>query len=188
MDLPKIIFMKTILFAAFAGLLFTYTSCDSKTESTTSDNNNQAQEQRNMAASDVVMKAFQTGEVSGIDSVISDDFIDHTDRGDKKGRDSLKAMVNFVHSNFKDMKFDKVRDVADGDYVYSWVNYSGTSDGTMGMPKGPYKMGTIELSKFKDGKAVEHWSFVDMQDMMKMMPQQPAMNDMNRMDTSKMKK
>ena len=116
--------------------------------------------------------------------MIADDFVDHTDRGDKTGSDSLKAMVNFVRANFKDMKFDKVRDVADGDYVYSWVNYSGTSDGSMGMPKGPYKMGTIELSKFKDGKAVEHWSFVDMQDMMKMMPQ-PAMNSM---DTTKMKK
>ena len=176
--------MKTILLAAFAGLLCTWISCDSRTESTTADNNNKEQEQKNIAASDVVMKAFQTGDVSGIDSVIADDFVDHTDRGDKTGSDSLKAMVNFVRANFKDMKFDKVRDVADGDYVYSWVNYSGTSDGSMGMPKGPYKMGTIELSKFKDGKAVEHWSFVDMQDMMKMMPQ-PAMNNM---DTTKMKK
>ena len=93
-------------------------------------------------------------------------------------------MVNFVHANFKDMKMEKIRDAADGDYVYSWMTYSGTSDGNMGMPKGPYKMSVIELSKFKDGKAVEHWSFMDMRDMAKMMPQ-PAMN---KMDTSKMKK
>ena len=73
------------------------------------------------------MNAFQTGDASGLDSVIADDFIDHTDRGDKKGKDSLKAMVKFVHDNFKDMKTEKVRDVADGDYVYSWVNYSGTT-------------------------------------------------------------
>ena len=114
---------------------------------------------KNLAASDVVMKAFQTGDISGIDSVIADDFIDHTDRGDKNGKDSLKSMIKFVHTNFKDMKFDKVRDAADGDYVYSWITYSGTGDGTMGMPKGPYKFNAIELSKFKDGKAVEHWTF-----------------------------
>lgn len=131
------------------------------------------------------MKAFQTGDVGGLDSVISDDFIDHTDRGDMKGRDSLKAMVKFAHANFTDMKFDKVRDVADGDYVYSWVNYSGTSDGTAGMPKGPYRMGSIEVSKFRDGKAIEHWAFVNMQDMMKMMGQQPGMSEMNNSDTTK---
>lgn len=179
--------MKKNLFAAFAGLLCICISCTSKTD-TTADNKDNAQEQKNIAASDVIMKAFQTGDVSGIDSVVSDDFIDHTDRGDMKGRDSLKAMVNFVHSNFKDMKTEKIRDVADGDYVYSWMRYTGTSDGSMGMPKGPYKMTAIELAKFKDGKAVEHWSFMDMQDMVKMMPQQPNMNNMNKMDTGKMKK
>ncbi len=179
--------MKKILFAAFAGLLFICTSCNTDT-TVTSDNNDNAQEQKNLAASDVISKAFQTGDITGIDSVVSDDFIDHTDRGDMKGRDSLKAMVNFVHSNFKDMKTEKIRDVADGDYVYSWMRYTGTSDGSMGMPKGPYDMSAIEVAKFKDGKAVEHWSFMDMQDMMKMMPQQPNMNNMNKMDTGKMKK
>ncbi len=137
----------------------------------------------NIASSDVIMKAFQTGDVSGIDSVVSDDFLDHTDRGDMKGRDSLKAMVNWVHANMKDMKTEKVREVADGDFVYSWMRYTGTSDGSMGMPNGPYDMKAIEVAKYNDGKAVEHWSFMDAQDMMKMMPQ-PTMNSM---DTSKMK-
>ena len=176
--------MKKIFISAFAGLLCLCTSCNNP--ATTTDNDNKAQQEKNIAASDAVAKAFQTGDVSAIDSVIADDFIDHTDRGDKKGRDSLKAMVKFVHANFSDMKVEKVRDVADGDYVYSWMTYSGTSDGSMGMPKGPYKMSMIELSKFKDGKAVEHWSFMDNQDVAKMMPQpQPAMNNM---DTGKMKK
>lgn len=71
------------------------------------------------------------------------------------------------------MKTEKVREVADEDYVYSWMRYSGTSDGSMGMPKGPYDMESIEVSKYKDGKAVEHWAFMEMQDMMKMMPPPP---------------
>ena len=45
------------------------------------------------------MKAFQTGDVSGIDSVVSDNFLDHTDRGDMTNRDSLKAVVTWVHAN-----------------------------------------------------------------------------------------
>jgi len=56
------------------------------------------------------------------------------------------------------MKAGKVRVVADEDYVYS------TSDGSMGMPKGPYEMKAIEVSKYKDGKAVEHWNFMEAQD------------------------
>ncbi len=178
--------MKNIFIVLLGGLFCYCTSCDSRTENTT-DNMSNTQEQKNLAASDVISKAFQTGDVSGIDSVVANDFLDHTDRGDMKGRDSLKAMVKFVHSNFKDMKTEKIRDAADDDYVYSWMRYTGTSDGTMGMPKGPYKITAIELSKYKDGKAVEHWSFMDMQDMMKMMPPPPPPK-MNNMDTAKMKK
>ena len=51
--------------------------------------NDNTEEQKNLAASNVITKAFQTGDVSGIDSVVADDFVDHTDRGDKIGRDSL---------------------------------------------------------------------------------------------------
>lgn len=180
--------MKQIFLISCTALLCILVSCNGST-STTTDNsdNHKEQQQKNLAASDVVMKAFQTGDASAIDSVIADDFIDHTDRGDKKGRDSLKAMINFTHTNFKDMKFEKVRDVADGDYVYSWITYSGTSDGSMGMPKGPYKMNTIELSRFSNGKAVEHWAFVDMQDMMKMMSPPAETNAMSKADTAKKK-
>ncbi len=179
--------MRKILFAAFAGLFSICISCNSETAGTLDDTNT-AEEQKNLAASNVISKAFETGDVSGIDSVVADDFIDHTDRGDKIGRDSLKAAVIWVHSNMKDMKMEKIHEVAEGDYVYSWIRYTGTSDGTMGMPNGPYDMSAIELAKFKDGKAVEHWNFMETQSMKKMMGQQPDMNNMNKMDTSKMNK
>ena len=175
--------MKKIFISAFAGLLCMCTACNTPA-TTTADNDNKAQEEKNLAASNVVGKAFETGDVTGVDSVVADDFIDHTDRGDVKGKDSLKAMATMIHTNFKDMKMEKVNDAANGDYVYTWMNYSGTSDGTMGLPKGPFNMNGIELTKFKDGKAVEHWNFMDSRDVAKMMPQ-PAMSNM---DTTKMKK
>ena len=176
--------MKTILLAAFAGLLSLCTSCNSGTNDTSGNTS----EQKNMAAFDTITKAFQTGDISGIDSVVADDFLDHTDRGEVKGRDSMKAMITMMHNNFKDMKTETVNTAANGDYVYGWMHYSGTSDGNMGMPKGPFDMTAIELAKFRDGKAVEHWSFMQMQDMMKMMGQQPGMANMNNTDTTKTKK
>ncbi len=89
-----------------------------------------------------------------------------------------------VHTNFKDMKMEKVREMADDEFVFSWMRYSGTSDGAMGMAKGPYTMNTIEVSKFRDGKAVEHWAFMDAQEMMAMRGQ-PNMNNISKKDTSK---
>ncbi|MBA3673570.1 MAG: ester cyclase [Chitinophagaceae bacterium] len=172
--------MKKILFAAFAMCMFA--SCTNDATTTTKVT---TEEQKNVAASDVIMKAFQTGDISGIDSVVSDDFLDHTDRGDMKGRDSLKSMVKFVTANFTNMKTEKKREVADGEYVWSWLRFTGNSNGTVpGMPKGPYDMESIELSKFKDGKAVEHWSFMEVQDMMKMMPPPPPPSK-NTTDTTK---
>jgi predicted ester cyclase len=83
-----------------------------------------------------------------------------------------------------------VKDLADNEYVFSWMRFTGTSNGSMGMPAGPYDMKSIEVARFKDGKIVEHWTFMDMQDVMKMMGQMPGAdkNAMNMNDSTKMKK
>ena len=177
--------MKKIFFAALAAMLCTFTSCDNNNATVVGKGD--TQREKNLAASNVIDEAFKSGDVSKIDSVVAADFVDHTDRGDKTGRDSLKAMVAMIHNNFKDMKMEKVREVADDDYVFNWMRYSGTSDGAMGIPKGPYEMNVTEVVKFKDGKAVEHWSFVDMKDMMKMMPPPPPPVEAGKMDTAKAK-
>lgn len=175
--------MKKILFGAFAGLLAICTSCHSGATISV-EHGSQEAEQKNIAAFEVVSKAFDTGETSPIDSVVADNFVDHTDHGDMAGKDSLKAMIKMMHEKFKDMKSEKLNIAASGDYVYAWMRYTGNSDGTMGMPSGPYDMKGIELVKFSDGKAVEHWAFMEMQEVMKMMGPQPAMGAM---DSKKMK-
>ncbi|HEX7457956.1 MAG TPA: ester cyclase [Ginsengibacter sp.] len=171
--------MNKNFFIAFAGMLCICSSCNTAT-TTVGDTGKDSTAQKNLAAFDVVSNAFQTGDASKIDSVVADDFVDHTDKGDVKGKDSLKAMIAMMHNNFKNMKTETKNEAAGGDYVYGWMHYSGTSDGTMGMPKGPFDMTSIELVKFNNGKAVEHWAFMQPQDMMKMMP--PPM------DPTKMKK
>ena len=152
--------MKKIIFIVFAGMFCICTSCNNTPATTGGDSGKDSTAQKNLAAFDIVSSAFQTGDASKIDSVVADDFVDHTDKGDVKGKDSLKAMIAMMHNNFKDMKTETKNEAAGGDYVYGWMHYSGTSDGTMGMPKGPFDMTSIELVKFKDGKAVEHWAFM----------------------------
>jgi predicted SnoaL-like aldol condensation-catalyzing enzyme len=105
---------------------------------------------------------------------VSSDFVDHTERGDL-GRDSLKAMIVTMHQQMPDMKSEVIKEMADDEYVFGLIRYTGTSNGQMGMPAGPYDFRSLEVVKFKDGKAVEHWAYMEPREMMKMMaPPQDA--------------
>jgi len=168
--------MKKILSLLAIASIVVLVSCgNDKTASDTmsTDKKDNSMAEKNLAASHAISNAFGTGDVSALDSFVADDFVDHTDRGDKVGRDSLKAMIAWVHSTNKDMKMEIKKELADNDHVMTWMRFTGTSDGSMGMPKGPYDMTAIELVRFKDGKAVEHWEFMELREMMKMMPQPP---------------
>ncbi|MGQ0737946.1 MAG: ester cyclase [Bacteroidota bacterium] len=161
--------MKKLLFTVAAAAACFFISCSDKEDSDGMSD----KAKKNIEASQTVAKAFETGDVSKIDDVVAADFVDHTDRGDM-GRDSLKAAIVMMHAADSTMKFQTLKEFADDEYAATWYKFSGTSDGSMGMPKGPYEMHSIELVRFKDGKGVEHWSFVEMREMMKMMgAQQP---------------
>jgi predicted SnoaL-like aldol condensation-catalyzing enzyme len=178
--------MRKFLLAALAGTLCV-NSCNNPA-TVAGESKDNAAAQKNIEASRAISKAFETGNTAVIDSVVAEDFLDHTERGDIRGRDSLKAMVKMVHENFKDMKSETIKDLADDEYVFSWMRFTGTSDGNMSMSPGPYDMQMIEVAKFKDGKAVEHWSFMNAQEMMKMMGQMPGMDkNMNMNDTTRKK-
>ena len=168
--------MKQILSLLAAGLLCCFVSCNNeKTEAETKEESSAAK--KNLEASHIVTKAFDTGDPGMIDSVVASDFVDHTDKGDMN-RDSLKAMIVAWKADSKDSKTEIIKELADDDYVFSWLRFTGTTSGTMGMPAGPYDMNSIEVVRFKDGKAVEHWGFMQLADMMKMMgPQTGKMDD-----------
>src|SRR5205823_1260732 len=119
------LFMKKIFFAAIAAAICIASCNDAGTTNKDSD-----AKQKNLAASNAISNAFQTGNVNAIESFIADDFVDHSDRGDVKGKDSLKAMVKFTHENMKDMKQEKIHELADDDYVFSWMRWTGTSNGS----------------------------------------------------------
>ncbi len=144
------------------------------TEAAPAEKTTSSMAQKNLDAMHAVDKAFETGDASGLDSVIAPNFVDHTDKGDKN-RDTLKAMIKMWHDADKTMKMETLKEVADDDYVFSQTHVSGTGDGVM-MPKGPYDMHSVEVVKFKDGKAVEHWGYMEMGEVSKMM--EKMMGDM----------
>ena len=169
--------MKKLFSILAVGLIAGCLSCNSNEPEKKADDlaavkkDNSAVE-KNLAASHIVNKAFETGDPGKVDEAVAADFVDHTDRGDKN-RDSLKAMITMMHKAFPDMKMEVITELANDDYVFSLNRYTGNSDGQMGMPKGPYDMKVIEVVRFKDGKGVEHWAYMQPADVMKMMPPPP---------------
>lgn len=181
--------MKTITLAYVCVSLFLVScSSDSKpatvTDAMTAAPAISAAAQKNLDAMHVVDNAFKTGDISGIDSVVSADFVDHSDKG-TGNRDSLKAMIKMSAAD-KTMKMETTKEVADDDYVFAMMHMSGTGDGVM-MPAGPYDMHSVEVVKFSNGKAVEHWGFMEMGEVSKMMASMPGMDKMKAPEKTKKK-
>lgn len=180
--------MKKILFASYAAFLCFLISCSNDKSSTSSSSETtSSQAQKNLDASHIVSKAFETGDASQIDSAVAADFVDHNEHGGTGNRDSLKAMIVMMHKEDPNGKMETVKELADDDYVFALMHFSGTSNGSMGMPAGPYDMHAIEVVRFKDGMAVEHWAYMQPAEMMKMMPPQGKMDNKMKADSSKMK-
>jgi len=133
--------------------------------------------QKNLGAMHGVNACIQSKDFSKLGDYIAEDGVDHAgEQGDLKGLAAIKAELTKMVAGSKDEKMTVIKELADDEYVMSWQNYSGTAvTDYMGMKAGDkFNMSAIEVAKFKDGKAIEHWSFMQPSDMMKMMPQQPA--------------
>ena len=127
---------------------------------------------KNMEINDAIMKAYEAGDFSKMGDYIATDAVDHGgENGDVKGLDNIVSEMKKYRAQMPDMKSTMSRSLADDEYVYTWATMSVTMMGK------PTTMSSVDVSKFKDGKAVEHWIYMDAADMMKMMPagNMPAM-------------
>lgn len=152
------------------GSILLLTSCSSKKEG----GGMSETAKKNLEANNAIIKTFETGDWSKIGDYIAQDVVDHAGpKGDIVGLDSLKAYFGQMSQMMTNMKNEIKKTLADDEYVMCWVNGSATAKvdiPEMGMKAGDVHSGnSVEVSRFKDGKAVEHWSFMDVNDMMKMM-------------------
>lgn len=128
-----------------------------------------AKAKKNLEVNDAIMKAYEAGDFSKMSDYIAADAVDHgSDKGyDVKGLDSIVADMKRYRAMMPDMKSSNTRSLADDEYVFTWATITGNMGGK------PVTMSSIDVSKFKDGKAVEHWMYMDPKDMMAMMPPPP---------------
>jgi predicted ester cyclase len=170
----KTTIMRKLMLFCFVILSVAYMSCNSGGPS--------AAAKKNLEVNAAIMKAYEAGDFSKMGDYIAADAVDHGgETGDVKGLDNIVAQMKKYRDMVKDTKMEMIKEIADDEYVMSWGKFSGTltMDG-MGMKAGDKtSMTTIDVSKFKDGKAVEHWMFMDGAEVNKMMQAMmpPAGND-----------
>lgn len=156
--------MKNILTIAISLIAFSFTQAQTKPGSAA---------QKNLVAANAINKAIETGDVSTLDKYIAEDATDHSNpSGDVHGLEKIKSGLAGVHKMASgDMKFNIKKEIADGEYVFQWIYLTGTAASTdMGVAVGSkFGVDAIGVSKYKDGKAVEYWEFMQPADVLKMM-------------------
>lgn len=165
--------MKKFLFITSALCLGLLISCSDKKDN---DDGMSETAKKNLDAHHAIVKMFESADWSKCGDYIAADAVDHGGSptgGDIVGLDSIKANFDKMGMMMGDMKNKVVKELADDDYVMSWMEQSSTAKVDMpewGMKKGQTSTyNSIEVSKYKNGKITDHWSFMSPADMMKMM-------------------
>jgi predicted ester cyclase len=134
-----------------------------------------SQNEKALANNREIYKAIETGDVSKIKGYIDKDAVDHeggANGQDVQGGDSIIAMLGSIHNSFTDLKMEVISEAISGDYLFTLVRLTGTTTANPGMGMPPNKKmdsKSVDVVKLKNGKASEHWEFVDPKDMMAMM-------------------
>lgn len=184
--------MKKFFYLTAGSIIVLVMSCtdSNKPATETAASPEQSQAEKNKEVNKAIIRAIEKGDSAAIDTLIASDAVDHAgpNMTEVKG-DSLKKMLSSFNKSVDGLKFDMVQDAAEGDYVFALSKMSGTTTANPGMgmpPNTKMDMTGVDVVKFRDGKAVEHWSYMDPKDMMKMMPPSGKME--SKMKDTTMKK
>jgi hypothetical protein len=134
-------------------------------------------EARNAEAIRTLNKAFASGDPSAVDSLIADNFVNHTpdpSMGPKpegmSDKDHMKMMIEMIHGSSSDMTVTEKMIVAQDNKVAAFTTVKGTNDGPMGpMPPSnlPYETNGCDFFEFnEDGQVTGWWGVFDNLSMM----------------------
>lgn len=145
------------------------------TRQTTIIDSTESLEDKNIALAQSFYPKFENGDWAGIDSILADGFVDHnpmTPPGVSVNKDSLMVYLKATKEGFPDFKIESLHAAATGDLVFIHYRFTGTNTGAMmGYPATGKKVdySGVDLIRFTDGKAVEHWDYGDNVTYMKQM-------------------
>lgn len=140
----------------------------------------QSEEDKNVAA----LKRFYDevmakGNMKAIDELVADNFVEHymPDPSVPPNKAGLAQMMGMFRTAFPDLKVTIEDIIAKGDKVWAYTTMRGTNTGAfMGQPATGKKIEVkgIDIVRFANGKAVEHWGLNDDYTMMMQLGMIPA--------------
>jgi|SRR6185312_2163400 len=137
---------------------------------------------------DEVINKHNTGM---IDSLVSSDYVEHcVTPGYTADRSGLKKGWEDFTKAYPDMNCKIHFMVADSDCVTTQYTFTGTNTGSMmGMPATGKKVNVdgVDIVRYKNGKATEHWGYMEEMKMMMQLGMMPGMggSDSTKADNSK---
>lgn len=180
--------MKKQIFSLMAGVgLLGIISCSNecKEEHTTA---------KYRASIEKVFSAFGSGYLAGMDTMVSDNYVDHTPPPgmEVKGVQGFLDMIKMNHEAFPDCKITILDYCESGDLVMVHYNWKGTNTGGMGpgMPATNKSVDAngVDIMKFANGRCTDHWGYFEEMKFMTQLGMMPAMPDFSSMVDSTKKK
>ena len=116
------------------------------------------------AARRLLEEGFGEGDLSVVDELVADDFIEHQNGVQGIGPDAVKQIIIGLRESLSELRFNVEAVVAGGDTV--WLRSRATARNTrpfMGWPPTgrEVEIDVIDVYRFSAGKVVEHWGVAD---------------------------
>jgi steroid delta-isomerase-like uncharacterized protein len=125
-----------------------------------------------------VFEMFNTGNTDGIENIVADDFVDHQKDPSitSTGIQMVKDMLTLYRTSMPDLKQEVLHMATVGDRTYIHLRMTGTNTGAWGdMPPTGKAMDVlgVDIIRFANGKAAEHWGYVEEMKMMQQLGLMP---------------
>ena len=126
-------------------------------------------------------EVFNQGNFDAADELIGPNVVEHQQQPgvapDAAGPELVKQIARFFRFAFPDLHIAVDDLIAEGDRVAARVTIAGTHQGEMlGIPPTgkQVEISSIDIIRFEDGKAAEHWGETDIMSMMQQLGVVPA--------------
>ena len=113
---------------------------------------------------------ISAGNLDVIDELLADDMVEHEETpGLEPNKEGVKQFFAMFRAAFPDLRLEPHELISEGDLLCARATMTGTHQGDfMGIaPTGKrVEMQLIDIVRFRDGQAVEHWGVTDAMAMM----------------------
>ena len=108
--------------------------------------------------------AFGNGDLTVVDELVAPEMVEHQIGSLGNGPEALKQMITHLRSSMPDLEITIDDLVAVGDKVWARGKFCGTFSGELlgrVFHDEPIVLDAVDIVRFRDGKAVEHWGVID---------------------------